>query len=298
LFRKIICTGGSGRLGQYVSRRLAGSRNLSILDLNPPQDEALGKQPFIKADILDIQALSEAFKGCDAIAHLAAIPNPRTAPAEVTFNTNVQGAWNVMHAAEQAGVKRIVIASSDSVFGLSYNPADWPPQYLPVDETHPVRPTEFYSLSKRVTETIAESFAARGKLEVMVLRPVHIVFPEEYPELEERGSNVENYHFWSFVAPEDVAQAFDLALSAEYRGFEVFSIAAASGLNTRPTLTMAAERWGAALEIRNKELYARNPTASVVDISRARKRLGYNPQVGWQKMLADHARATKSVTQS
>jgi L-ribulose-5-phosphate 3-epimerase UlaE len=54
-----------------------------------------------------------------------------------------------MQAAEDADVRRLSVASSGSVFGLSYNPPDWPPKYLPVDEDHPCRPTEFYSLSKR-----------------------------------------------------------------------------------------------------------------------------------------------------
>lgn len=287
MFKKVICTGGSGRLGTYVSARLIESRKLTILDLVAPADERLASVPFINADIRDPAALTEAFRGHDAVVHLAAIPNPRTAPPDVTFNTNVQGAWSVMQAAENAGVKRVVVASSDSVYGLSYNPPDWPPQFLPVDETHPVRPTEFYSLSKRVTETIAESYAARGKLEILVLRPVHIVFPPEIPELETRGSDVQNYHFWAFVAPEDVAQAFDLALSAEYCGYEVLTIAAASGLNTRPTLEMAAARWAELPEVRKPALFEKNPTASVMDISNARRRLGYNPQVTWQDMIGN-----------
>ena len=283
--RDIICTGGSGRLGQFVSRRLAPKCNLTILDLAPPADDDLQDVPFVKADICDLEQLRGAFEGKDAVVHLAAIPNPRTAPADVTFQTNVQGAWSVLQAAEDAGVKRVVVASSDSVFGLSYNPPDWPPQFLPVDESHPVRPTEFYSLSKHVTETIAQSCAARSTIEVIVVRPVHVVFPPEYPELEGRGSDPQNYHFWTFVAPEDVAQAFDLALDAAYKGYEVFTISGADGLNVRPTLEMAAERWGTLPEVRNPELYANNPKASVMDISKARERLGYEPQVTWQQML-------------
>ena len=126
-----------------------------------------------------------------------------------------------------------------------------------------------------------------------MLRPVHIVFPEEYPELVARGSDVENYHFWSFVAPEDVAQAFDLALSAEYRGYEVFTIAGATGLNMRPTLEMAAERWQPMPEVRDPKLYAKSPTASIMDITKARRRLGYNPQVGWQQLLDEADRERK-----
>lgn len=286
MFERVVCTGGAGRLGTHVSRRLAGACALTILDVRPPAEPDLASVPFVGADMRDYGAMRAAFEGHDAVVHLAAIPNPRTAPADVTFATNVTGAWAVLQAAEDAGVKRVVVASSDSVFGLSYNPPDWPPRFLPVDETHPLRPTEFYSLSKRITETIAESFAARGILEVLVLRPVHIVFPSEYPELEARGADIENYHFWAYVAPEDVATAFDLALRCTYRGYDVFTIAAADGLNCRPTLEMAAERWSPLPKIRRPEIFERNPFASVIDITKARDRLGYEPQITWRDMLA------------
>lgn len=285
MFRNIVCTGGAGKLGQHVARRLKGHCALTIVDLKRPVDADLADVPFEAADTTNLTAMRDALTGADAVVHLAAIPNPRTAPADVTFHTNVQGAWVVFQAAEEAGVKRVVVASSDSVFGLSYNPPDWPPQFLPVDETHPTRPTEFYSLSKRITEAIAESYAARGKMEVQVIRPVHVVFPHEYPELEARGDDIENYHFWAYVAPEDVAQAFALALAAPYTGYDVFTIAAADGLNRRPTLEVAAERWKRMPPVRRPGIYDANPFASVMDITKARTKLGYAPQITWRDML-------------
>ncbi len=256
-----------------------------MVDVAPTAPVPAGVR-YIQASITDYDQMRNAFAGQDAVIHLAAIPNPRTAPAPVTFNTNVQGAWVVMQAAEDEGVKRISIASSDSVFGLSYNPPDWPPRYIPVDEEHPCRPTEFYSLSKQVTETIAASFAARRKLEVLVIRPVHIVFPPEYPELDARGSDPQNYHFWAYVAPEDVAQAFELTITVAYPGYNVFAISAADGLNRRETLEIARERWGKLPEIRRPEVFAANAHASVVDITKARRMLGYEPRVTWREMLA------------
>jgi nucleoside-diphosphate-sugar epimerase len=287
-FAKIVCTGGSGRLGRFVVDRLAEKCGVTVFDLEPSEISTDSNVRYIHGDITDYGALKAAFRGQDAVVHLAAIPNPRTAPAAVTFNTNVQGAWAVLQAAEDAGVRRVVVASSDSVFGLSYNPPDWPPRYLPVDEDHPVRPTEFYSLSKEVTETISRSYAHRQKVEVLVIRPVHIVFPPEYPQLTARGSDVENYHFWSYVAPEDVAQGFELALGHRYAGYDLFVISAADGLNTRPTLELARERWGEAKmpQIRRPQYYEANPCASVLDITKAREVLGFRPTSDWRKMVA------------
>jgi nucleoside-diphosphate-sugar epimerase len=285
-FENVLVTGGAGRLGTSVVDRLAGKCNLSVLDIKPLEGSRADRARQINVSITDYDSLRKAFTGQDAIIHLAAIPNPRTAPPDVTFNNNVQGAWAVLQAAEDAGVKRVVVASSDSVFGLSYNPPDWPPKYLPVDEAHPTRPTEFYSLSKQVTETISESYAHRKKLQVLAIRPVHIVFPPEYPELEARGSDPQNYHFWAYVSPEDVAQGFDLAMRCDYKGYEVFTISAANGLNPRPTLEMARERWGTLPEIRKPEIFKKDPFASVIDISAARDRLGYQPTSDWGKMVA------------
>lgn len=286
-YEHIAVTGGTGLLGSHVMRRLHGRATLTAIDIKPPHesDRALGT--FVEASITDYDAMRAAFTGKDAVVHLAAIPNPREAAAGVTFNTNVQGAWTVLQAAEDAGVRRVVVASSDSVFGFSFNPPDWPPQFLPVDETHPVRPTEFYSLSKKVTEAIAESYAARKKLEVLAIRPSHIVFPRGYPEIGKRGADVQNYHFWAWVAPEDVAQAFDLALNmSAYRGYDVFSIAAADGMNSRPTLEMAQERWTVMPAVRRPQIYRNNPTASVLDITKAREKLGYDPAIDRSGLLA------------
>ena len=190
---------------------------MTVLDAAPPD----GPDAFVQADVTDIGALRRAFAGQDAVIHLAAIPNPRTAPPEVTFRTNVEGTFAVLQAAEEAGVRRVVVASSDSVVGFHYNPPDWKPQYLPIDENHPLCPTEFYSLSKQVTETICRSYAQRGRLEVVVIRPTHIVFPPEYPELEARGSDLMNYHLWTYVAPEDVARGFQLALALREVRYDV-----------------------------------------------------------------------------
>ncbi len=278
MFERIAVTGGSGLLGTQVIQRLAGTARLTNIDRNAPRIAHSGD--YQQASITDYDAMKAILQGHDALIHLAAIPNPREASAETTFHANVQGAWCVMQAAEDAGVRRVVVASSDSVFGLSYNPPDWKPHYLPVDEAHPVRPREVYSLSKKVTETIAASFAVRGQLEVLAVRPSHIIFPRGYGELETRAADLQNYHFWAWIAPEDAAQVFDRAINmSDYRGFDVFTAAAIEGLNTRPTLDMATERWGTGIPLQRPETYDRLPTASVLDTTKAREILGYTPAV-------------------
>ena len=281
-FDKVVCTGGSGRLGRYIVDLLKGDCDVTVVDIKEPKASVA----FQRVDVVDYERLKRAFAGQEAVVHLAAIPNPRTAPADVTFRINVQGTWSVLQAAEDAGVKRVVVASSDAALGLHYNPPGWQPQYLPIDEDHPLRPIEFYSLSKEITENICRSYANRGKLEVLAIRPTHIVFPPEVPELAARGSDVQNYHLWTYVAPEDVAQGFERCLSVDRAPYQAFFISAANGLNTRPTLDLVRERYGHMPELRNPAYYQNNPTASLLDITRARQVLGFEPEIDWQQMGA------------
>ena len=285
-YEKIIITGGAGLLGSHVVTEMAEYAQITTLDIKEPETKSQGGQDHINVSITNYEEIKKALTGHDAVIHLAAIPNPREADAKTTFNNNVEGAWTVLQAAEDAGIKRVVVASSDSVFGLSYNPPDWPPQFLPVDETHPTRPTEVYSLSKKITETISESFAARGQMEVLAIRPCHIVFPRGYGELEARGQDLENYHFWAWVDPKDVAQAFRLAVhTRSYNGFDVYTVAAEEGLNTKPTLELAAARWKNMPVIRRPEIYDSCNTASILDISKIKDRLGFVPTVSRDALL-------------
>lgn len=279
---KVAITGGSGRLGRYVVDYFRDKADVTVVDIRPPEQADVR---FVEANILDGAALATAFSGQEAVVHLAAIPNPRIAPAAVTFQTNVQGSWNVLDTAEKAGVRRVVATSSDAVTGLHYNEENLCPAYLPIDEAHALRPVEFYALSKQVNEVVCRSYANRGKLEVLVIRPVHIVFPSEWPELQTRGDDVQNYHLWGYVEPQDVAQAFYRAVTVADVRFDIFFIAAADSLCSRPTLDMVQERFGKLPEIRKPEVFERNPHATILDISRARSVLGFEPTNNWRRLL-------------
>jgi len=284
-YEKVAVTGGSGLLGSHVIDNLSNTASTTSIDLKAPQSQNTKVEKYITASITDFNQMKEALRGHEAVIHLAAIPNPREASLETTFNNNVQGAWTVLQAAEEVGVRRVVVASSDSVFGLSYNPPDWPPQFLPVDETHPTRPTEVYSLSKKVTETIAESFAARRAMEVIAIRPCHIIFPRGYPEIKARGQDIENYHFWAWVDPEDVAQAFKLAThTPDYTGYDVYTVAAEMGLNELPTLDLVEQRWAEVPKLVKPNLFEKNPYASILDTTKIQERLGFKASVNLEKL--------------
>lgn len=284
-YEKIAVTGGCGLLGNHIVRLLSNHATVTSIDVKESVSSGLSSIKYINASITNFDQIKNALRGNDALIHLAASSNPREASLELTFNTNVQGAWSVLQAAEEVGIKRAVIASSDSVFGFSYNPPDWKPRFLPVDETHLTRPTEVYSLSKKITETIAESFAARQNMEVISIRACHIILPRGYGEIKKRKQDINNYYFWAWVDSEDVAQAFQLVInSSSYYGYEVYILAAEDGLNNAPTLEIAQKRWGKNQEIRRPDIFKSNQFASILDTTKIKERLGYKPKISLEKL--------------
>lgn len=173
-FEKVLVTGGAGRLGRDVVAELAAHCTVRVLDRAQQSPAAID----FPVDVLDLEALGPAMRGFDAVIHLAAIDSSVTAPPEVVFDTNVRGTWNVLHAAREAGVRRAVISSSSSAAGIDYTNPHMPPLYLPIDEAHPLRPSQPYGLGKQLDEQIAQGFGRRGGMEVIRLRPAWVMQPD------------------------------------------------------------------------------------------------------------------------
>jgi UDP-glucose 4-epimerase len=277
---RILVTGGSGHLGSAVMRRLG--EDAVAFDIKPP---AAPDVAYRAGSILSLADLDAAMAGIESVVHVAAIPNPRDRPPEIVFDTNVRGSWNVCHAAARAGVKRLVLVSSECATGLCYQKAEFPPEYLPIDEAYPLRPAEVYGLSKVAAETVAASFArsGAGAMDVTVLRPTFILFPHNRAEIAARA---DLYHrdLWGWVEPEDVAAAVALALH-QVHGFEIFFISAPDTLAAEPTLDLVRRRFGALPEIRRKGLYDAHPNAALFDIAKAQRLLGYAPSGDWRRHL-------------
>jgi NAD(P)-dependent dehydrogenase (short-subunit alcohol dehydrogenase family) len=198
----VLVTGGGGRLGAYVVDELVAHHAVRVADLKPPRRDV----DFTRTDVLDLAALTAVMQGCDAVVHLAAIPNPRDKAAEVVFGINLLGTWNVLHAAHELGISKVVLCSSECATGLCYQSEDRPPLYLPVDEAHSLRPVDPYSLSKQMGEVAGQSFARRG-MTVTVLRPTYILFPDEHDSIAERGRDPAHPALWSYVEPERAPSA-------------------------------------------------------------------------------------------
>jgi nucleoside-diphosphate-sugar epimerase len=208
---KILVTGGVGKVGQWVVRELLDgpAREVTVLDRAAGPER--GAVKYLVGDVQDLGQVMEAMVGADAVIHLAAIHNPNIATTDITYQTNVLGTFNVHHAAFRLGVKRVVSASSNAVVGWSYNER-FVPDYLPIDEDHPLRPEDVYGLSKEIGETIARSYARKG-LETVSLRPSGVVTPDELEQIKKDGGRrPTGFHAYSYIDARDLAVAFRVAV--------------------------------------------------------------------------------------
>lgn len=277
----IAVTGGRGRLGRYVVRALAGC-DVRIIDVAAPPDPPTR---FYHADLRDLDAIRAAVAGCEVVVHLGAIDRSFATDDALTMQVNAMGTWNLFEACRQAGVRRVVHCSSNSVTGLDRSNPTIPPCYLPIDEAHPLRPSDAYGLSKRCGELIAEAYGRRG-LEVLVLRPCLVAFPEMADFMAGRdapeGRSEPSSYLCAYVGPEDCARGFAAAVAlADYTEFETFFLAAADTFAAEPTLARLEALYSARITVKDPDLYADLPRASPISHSRARERLGWSPTTRW-----------------
>ncbi len=305
-FDRVLITGGSGLLGHFVVDEMIHRSDVTVLDIKPPTR----KVAYRETDILDLEAVTAMVAGQDAVIHLAGIDDGNDFPDEDYFRTNVQGTWNLLHAAEAAGVRKVVVASSTAVYGVG---RDRVPDYLPIDEAHPQRPTATYSLTKQIIEVQCRSFAERGTLAIVCLRPTLIVRPEREAailaqlHLDDPDSDApQSLHssdgetpygalsvLRSYVRSEDAARCFRLALEYDGNPFDVFNVAATDGIGHEKTMERLERFYGQCPEIRKPAHFRSDAYASVLDSRRAREHLGWEPRGDWDSIVAKHRTKTQ-----
>ena len=167
---QIAVTGGLGRLGRYVVRRTGAAHGARARHRR--------RRPSVtQADLRDLDALRAGLRGVEVVVHLGGIDRSVATDDAATMQVNAMGTWNLFEASLQTGVRRVIHCSSSSVLGLDHSNPKLPPNYLPIDEAHPLRPTDAYGLSKLCGERIAEAYSRRG-MEVIVIRPCFVAFPD------------------------------------------------------------------------------------------------------------------------
>ncbi len=237
--KRILFTGGSGKAGKHVIPYLLdqGHRvmNVDLMPLNHP-----GVDNLI-ADITDSGQMFNAMSSYagldeldggngvprfDAVVHFAAVPRILIRPDNETFRVNTIGTYNVIEAAVKLGIKKIIIASSETTYGICFADGKINPKTLPLDENYDVDPMDSYGLSKVVNEKTARSFQLRSGFDIYALRIGNVIEPHEYATLFPhylKNPEVRRRNAFCYIDARDLGQIVDLCLQKDGLGYQVFN---------------------------------------------------------------------------
>lgn len=283
---RVVVTGGSGKLGRAVVAELVEhGYDVVNLDATPSREP---RCPFVRVDLTDygqtaqaLTAIDDRYTGVDAVVHLAAIPAPGLVPNSSTFANNATASYHVFAAARAAGITNVVWASSETLLGLPFTAT--PPPYLPVDEEYDARPESTYALVKHLEEQMAAQFCRWDpRLKMIGLRFSNVMEPDDYAAFPsfDADARLRAWNAWGYIDSRDGAQAVRRALEHEATGVDVFVIANADTVMSRPSAELAAEVFPDIPITRDL-----TGTETLLSIDKARRVLGYEPQHTWR----DHA---------
>jgi nucleoside-diphosphate-sugar epimerase len=277
---RIAVTGGSGKLGRSVVRRLNEDGH-QVTNLDRAGQKTHG---FTEVDlrnyghVLDaLLGVDDRHGGFDAVVHLGAIPAPGLAPDAATFENNMLSTYNVFQAARRAGIRKLVYASSETLLGL---PFETDPPYIPVDEEYPARPESTYSLVKHLEEQMAIQLTRWDpELSIVALRFSNVMDPEDYEGFPafDADASLRKWNLWGYIDGRDGAQAVARALAYRPPGFEAFIIANADTVMQRSSASLAAEVFPDVAV--TKEL---GEHETVLSIEKAKRLLGFAPEHSWR----------------
>ena len=250
---------------------------------------------LVEGDVQSFERAHHAVRGCDAVLHQAALPSvPRSIQDPLTTNAvNVTGTLNVLLAARDVGVRRVVYASSSSVYGAN--------EQLPKREDQPVAPISPYAVSKLAGEGFCRSFTTIYGMECVSLRYFNVFGPRQDPmsqysavipkfiaaALEGRRPIVfgDGEQSRDFTYIDNVVEANLLALESSAGGGEVFNAACGERVSLNAVLRMLSELSGVDLEPDYQPGRPGEVRHSHADIERARATFGYRPAIDFAEGL-------------
>jgi UDP-glucose 4-epimerase len=299
---RALVTGGGGFIGSHLARRLlhdglevrvldnfATGRRENLLDIWDDVE-------LVEGDIQSYERVHNAVRGCHVIAHLAALPSvPRSVQDPLTSNaTNVTGTLNVLLAARDADVGRLVYASSSSVYGA--NPD------LPKREEQATLPISPYAVAKLAGESYCRAFHEVFGLETVALRFFNVFGPGQDPLsqyaaviprfitalLEGRPPTIygDGEQSRDFTYVDNVLDGVTLALSTAGNGGKALNLATGHGVTLNDLARMLGEIIGTDIQPVYEEGRPGEVRHSQADISRAREALGFEPAISIEEGLA------------
>ncbi len=287
---RILVTGSRGKVGRMaVGAAVGAGHDVTGVDLLPPTFERAepGEARYIQADLTDPGSAFAVARGQDAIIHAAAIPEPTQNAPHVVFRNNLMGVFNLLEAAVRLGVPRFANVSSETVPGYFFPERPFLPDYLPMDEEHPIRPQDPYALAKHFSEQLCDAAVRRSDIRCLSIRPSWVQWEGNYAR--NLGPNIRDPDepsggYWSYIDAYDLADALLLAAESDLPGHEVVYIASPDVASTLTLPELVRRHHGDAIEVRPLS----RPDAGGISIEKARRLLGYDPRRSWRDHLDEN----------
>lgn len=289
----MLVTGARGKVGSAAVRALVeAGHEVTATDVERGTFERPdpGDPDYVQADMTDAGDAFAVVSGSDAVVHAAAIPEPTHNPPHVVFQNNLMATFNVLEAAVRFGASRFVNVSSETVPGFFFPERDFLPDYVPVDEEHPIRPQDPYALSKHFGEQLMDAAVRRSDVRCISIRPSWVQWEGNYEQNlgpQVRDPSQLSPNFWSYIDVYDLADAIRLAVESDLPGHEVFYIASPDNVGGRPFAELVREYYGDRVELRESA----REDASGISCAKAERLLGYAPSRSWRDYLDEDGRA-------
>jgi nucleoside-diphosphate-sugar epimerase len=291
--KRIVFTGGTGKAGRHVVPHLL-AKGYSLLNVDLKPLDLPGVNTLI-ADVTDSGQVFNAltthfgFEGFaagkppaapDAVVHFAAIPRVLLVPDNETFVANVASTYNVIEATMKLGVRKVVIASSETTYGICFAEGDRDFHSLPLEEDYAIDPMDSYGLSKLVNEQTARAFAARYHADIYALRIGNVIEPHEYDRfpgfVADPASRKRNA--WSYIDARDLGEIVHLCLEKDGLGYQIFNAVNDTITADIPTAEFLA-RYSPGVPITRPMKGFEAPLSN----RKAREVLGFKEQHDWRK---------------
>jgi dTDP-glucose 4,6-dehydratase len=299
--KKILVTGADGFIGSHLTETLvcAGYDVKAFVLYNSFNSwgwldhclpEVKGKFEVFTGDIRDPYGVKEAMKGCDTVMHLAAliaIPYSYHSP-DTYLDTNIKGTLNVLQAARELGVSRVIHTSTSEVYGTA--------RFVPMTEQHPLQGQSPYSATKIAADQLAYSFYASFGLPVVIARPFNTYGPRQsaravIPTIITQIASGKRQIKLGAVSPtrdfnyvQDTVAGFIAAMNSEQGLGEVVNFGSNFEISIGDTAQLIAEAMNAEIEIITDEARLRPADSEVerlwADNAKAKQLFGWQPAYG------------------
>jgi nucleoside-diphosphate-sugar epimerase len=276
---KLLITGAAGLIGKEVTKGLVAAGH-EVLATDLVKDDLSPAQKFVVGDLVSADFISQLDFHCDAIVHLGSIPRPGIDSDEKVLHNNVMGTYHMFANAVENKVPLVIYASSLSIYGFAWSGPWTSPDYVPVDEKHPLHHYESYALSKEVNERSADMWAHRSETAFVGLRfphtHTHTVFAEMAQQMRDgdkailqQGAKI----FWAYLDLRDAVQGILTVIEKGAKGSKTYNFAAPDTYAHKPTSEMMAEFHPTSEVVSPLSGYD-----SIIDCSEWLSEYGYQPQ--------------------